>query len=187
MWHHVGFLFQHVCAIWHIPSMMAHHQVLWITSSRICIPNIGIFQGVSMEGKFPREQPKMDLSMPFAPIYFRDDLSLNYSIYSESKIENWLLFFNLFSQTCSFPWYVFFFHILFTDGKKEKCKKLSWKICTFFQQLFSESFSAIWQTFCGFAKLWKIVDWQKRKRGKYIQLRKLYPKSWVWETIWQKP
>ena len=118
-----------------------------------------------MEGKFPREQPKMDLSMPFAPIYFRDDLSLNYSIYSESKIENCLLFFNPFSQTCSFPWYVFFFHILFTDGKKEKCKKLSWKICTFFQQLFSESFSAIWQTFCGFAKLWKIVDWQKRKEA----------------------
>ena len=141
MWHHVGFLFQHVCAIWHIPSMMAHHQVLWITSSRICIPNIGIFQGVSMEGKFPREQPKMDLSMPFAPIYVRDDLSLHYLIYySGSKIENLLLFFNPFSQTCSFPWYVFSVIYYLPMVKKKSAKNFPGRSVHFSNNCFPKVF-----------------------------------------------
>ena len=184
MWHHVGFLFQHVCAIWHIPSMMAHHQVLWITSSRICIPNIGIFQGVSMEGKFPREHPKMDLSMPFAPIYFRDDLSLNYLIYSASKIENCLLFFNLFSPTCSFPWYVFSFHILFTDGKKREVQK------TFLEDLYIFPTIVFRKFFCDLANfLWFCQTMkdsgltEKEKRQIYSITETLSEKLGLWNNL----
>ena len=99
--------------------MMAHHQVLWITSSRICIPNIGIFQGVSMEGKFPREHPKMDLSMPFTPISFSDDLSLNLlNIYFESSIENWFLFLMYFHKRVPFLDTVFSIYYLRMVKKK---------------------------------------------------------------------